>query len=144
MNREPITLHNLLMRARLQDQKYVWRNYRKDVFLLGNSLCFIFHAIPNGGRMWFRAAIFIWRAVCAHLPISHHYDLKKSIIEMLNNFSFVLVKAYWNSQVIQRCYQLNAYRNSWRSDKTFTWKSSFLNSPVKIKVILYGQQSTLQ
>jgi hypothetical protein len=28
MNHEPITLRNLLMRARLQDQK-VWRNYRK-------------------------------------------------------------------------------------------------------------------
>jgi hypothetical protein len=53
-------------------------------------------------------------------------------------------KAYWNSQVIQRCYQLNAYSNSWRSDKTFTWNSGFPNSPIKIKVILYGQQSTLQ
>jgi hypothetical protein len=100
MNREPITLYNLLMRARLQDQKYVWRNYRKDVFLLGNSLCFIFHAIPNGGRMWFRAAIFIWRAVCGHLPVSHHYDLKKSIIEMLNNFSFVLCKNWTTDSLL--------------------------------------------
>jgi hypothetical protein len=128
-------------------------------------------------------------------PFAHFPSLrfKKSIIEKLNNFSFVLCKnwivwprlwcttacwisiafflrhrvyiwqismkktfiastiysswqfkAYWNSQVIQRCYQLNAYSNSWRSDKAFTWKSSFLNSPVKFKVILYEQQSTLQ
>ena len=30
--------------------------------------------IPNGGRMWFRPAIFIWRV---YVAISHRYDLKR-------------------------------------------------------------------
>ena len=39
MNREPITLRNLLMRARLQDQKVcvTYSNYRKGVFVLSGS-----------------------------------------------------------------------------------------------------------
>jgi hypothetical protein len=44
--------------------------------------------IPNGGRMWFRPAIFIWR-VCGHFS---SLRFKKSIIEKLNNCSFVLCK----------------------------------------------------
>jgi hypothetical protein len=59
-------------------------------FPLGKCLCFVFHAIPNGGKMWFRPAIFIWRV---YVAISHRYDLK-SIIEKLNNCSFVLCKIW--------------------------------------------------
>jgi hypothetical protein len=44
--------------------------------------------IPDGGRMWFRPAIFIWR-VCGHFS---SLRFKKTIIEKLNNSSFVLCK----------------------------------------------------
>jgi hypothetical protein len=43
-------------------------------------------------------------------------------------------KAYWNSQVIQRCYQLNAYSNSWRSDKHLHEIPVFQILPLKLRL----------
>jgi hypothetical protein len=93
---------------------------------------FRFPCNPNGGdwRMWFRLAIFIWR-VCGHFS---SLRFKKSMIEKLNNCSFVLCKnwiVYWG------------WATLWRRDSLLNFHSVFLDTMYNLWSVNCRNQNVL-
>jgi hypothetical protein len=94
-------------------------------------------SIPNGGRMWFRPAIFIWR-VCGHLS---SLRFKKGTIEKLI-YIYIYIYVYIDK------YHENSTRNSKSFPKPKDFKVCrwpvFASFHAKVLWGMYGFQAIVQ